>query len=184
MQIVAADILEQARGLSVGVCAAGFALGFLLWVFGWRLHRFWMVLFVTLGYGAIGFYDDYLKVSRGGIAGVSGRLRLLAEIAIAAIAAWLVTHLGAAGFSSSLTVPFFKNVIIPLGALFVLLGILVIAGAGNAVNLTDGLDGLAIVPVMIAAATFGLIAYLTGNANFSRYLQIHYVQGAGELADV
>jgi phospho-N-acetylmuramoyl-pentapeptide-transferase len=142
----------------------------------------WMVLFVTLGYGAIGFYDDYLKVSQGGIAGVSGRLRLLAEIAIAAIAAWLVTHLGAAGFSSSLTVPFFKNVIIPLGMLFVPLGILVIAGAGNAVNLTDGLDGLAIVPVMIAAATFGLIAYLTGNYNFSRYLQIHFVAGVGELA--
>jgi phospho-N-acetylmuramoyl-pentapeptide-transferase len=80
-------------------------------------------------------------------------------------------------------VPFFKNVILPLGAfLFVLLGIIVIAGAGNAVNLTDGLDGLAIVPVMIAAATFGLIAYLSGNANFARYLQIHYVQGAGELA--
>jgi len=71
---------------------------------------------------------------------------------------------------------------VPLGGLFVVLGVLVIAGAGNAVNLTDGLDGLAIVPVMIAASTFGLIAYLTGNANFARYLQIHYVQGAGELA--
>ena len=79
--------------------------------------------------------------------------------------------------------PFFKNVILPLGAfLFILLGIVVIAGAGNAVNLTDGLDGLAIVPVMIAAATFGLIAYLSGNAKFARYLQIHYVHGAGELA--
>jgi phospho-N-acetylmuramoyl-pentapeptide-transferase len=144
----------------------------------------WMVLFVTLGYGAIGFYDDYLKVSQSGIAGVSGRLRLLAEIAIAAIAAWLVMRLGTAGFSSSLTVPFFKNVIIPLGLFFVPLGILVIAGAGNAVNLTDGLDGLAIVPVMIAAATFGLIAYLTGNFNFSRYLQIHFVAGVGELAIV
>ena len=78
--------------------------------------------------------------------------------------------------------PFFKTVIIPLGVLFILLGIFVIVGAGNAVNLTDGLDGLAIVPVMIAAATFGLIAYLTGNARFATYLQIHYVQGAGELA--
>jgi phospho-N-acetylmuramoyl-pentapeptide-transferase len=106
----------------------------------------------------------------------------LAEVLVAALAAWAVMRMGSAGFSSSLTVPFFKNVVIPLGFFFVLLGVLVIAGAGNAVNLTDGLDGLAIVPVMIAAATFGLIAYLSGNANFARYLQIHYVQGAGELA--
>src|SRR5215831_8142025 len=133
----------------------------------------WIVLFVTLSYGAIGFYDDYLKVRRSESAGVSGRLRLAAEIAVAAIAAAAVMHMGTAPFSSSLTVPFFKNVVIPLGAGFILLGVLVIAGAGNAVNLTDGLDGLAIVPVMIAAATFGLIAYLTGHYNFSRYLQIH-----------
>ena len=136
---------------------------------------------MTLSYGAIGFYDDYLKVTKSSAGGVSGKLRLLAEIGVAAIAAWAVMRVGSAGFSSSLTVPFFKNVVVPLGALFVLLGVLVIAGAGNAVNLTDGLDGLAIVPVMIAAATFGLIAYLTGNANFARYLQIHYA-GAGELA--
>jgi len=142
----------------------------------------WVVLAVTLTYGAIGFYDDYLKVTNSKTAGVSGKLRLLAEIVIAGIAAWAVMRVGSAGFSSSLTVPFFKNVVVPLGALFILLGIFVIAGAGNAVNLTDGLDGLAIVPVMIAAAAFGLIAYLTGNANFARYLQIHYVQGAGELA--
>ncbi len=142
----------------------------------------WIVLFVTLSYGVIGFYDDYLKVTAGKTAGVSGKLRLLAEIAVAAIAAVLVMRAGTAGFSSSLTVPFFKNVVVPLGALFILLGVLVIAGAGNAVNLTDGLDGLAIVPVMIAAATFGLIAYLTGHYNFSRYLQIHFVPGVGELA--
>jgi phospho-N-acetylmuramoyl-pentapeptide-transferase len=142
----------------------------------------WIVLFVTLSYGAIGFYDDYLKVTKSSAGGVSGKLRLLAEIGVAAIAAWAVMRVGSTGFSSSLTVPFFKNVVVPLGGIFVLLGILVIAGAGNAVHLTDGLDGLAIVPVMIAAATFGLIAYLTGNANFARYLQIHYVQGAGELA--
>jgi phospho-N-acetylmuramoyl-pentapeptide-transferase len=89
---------------------------------------------------------------------------------------------GSPGFSSSLTVPYFKTMIIPLGALFILLGIFVIVGAGNAVNLTDGLDGLAIVPVMIAAATFGLIAYLIGNAKFAQYLQVHYVAGTGELA--
>src|SRR4029079_16484640 len=95
---------------------------------------------------------------------------------------WGVSRIGSPGFSTSLTVPFFKNVVLPLGIFFVLLGALVIAGAGNAVNLTDGLDGLAIVPVMIAAATFGLIAYLSGNANFARYLQIHHAPGTGELA--
>jgi phospho-N-acetylmuramoyl-pentapeptide-transferase len=142
----------------------------------------WIVLFVTLGYGAIGFYDDYLKVTAAGTAGVSGRMRLLAEVAVAGIATWAVMKVGSAGFSSSLTVPFFKNLVLPLGFFFVLLGIVVIAGAGNAVNLTDGLDGLAIVPVMIAAGAFIIIAYATGHANFSRYLQIHYVPGAGELA--
>ena len=90
--------------------------------------------------------------------------------------------LGPPEISQVLTVPFFKNVVIELGPFFVLVGIIVIAGAGNAVNLTDGLDGLAIVPVMIAAATFGLITYLIGNAKFAQYLQIHYVAGTGELA--
>jgi phospho-N-acetylmuramoyl-pentapeptide-transferase len=143
----------------------------------------WIVLFVTLSYGVIGFFDDYVKVTGGKSAGVSGKVRFLAEVVVAGLAAWMMMRLGTSDLSSSLTIPFFKNVILPLGAfLFILLGIIVIAGAGNAVNLTDGLDGLAIVPVMIAAATFGLIAYLSGNANFARYLQIHYVQGAGELA--
>ena len=160
---------------------SGVTVSTLMWA-NWASAYVWIVLFVTLSYGAIGCYDDYLKVSRSATGGVPGRLRFLAEIAVAALAAWLVMRIGSAGFSSSLTVPFFKNVTVPLGGLFIVLGILVIAGAGNAVNLTDGLDGLAIVPVMIAAATFGLIAYLSGNANFARYLQIHHVQGAGELA--
>ena len=160
---------------------SGVTVSTLLWA-NWANWYVWIVLFVTLSYGAVGFYDDYLKVTRSTAGGVSGKLRLAAEIGVAALAAWAVMSVGSAGFSSSLTVPFFKNVVLPLGGLFVLLGVLVIAGAGNAVNLTDGLDGLAIVPVMIAAATFGLIAYLTGNANFARYLQIHHVQGAGELA--
>jgi phospho-N-acetylmuramoyl-pentapeptide-transferase len=161
---------------------SGVTVSTLLWA-NWSNWYVWIVLFVTLSYGAIGFYDDYVKVRGGKSAGVSGKVRFLAEVMVAGAAAWMVMRLGTGELSSSLTVPFFKNVIIPLGAfLFVLLGIVVIAGAGNAVNLTDGLDGLAIVPVMIAAATFGLIAYLSGNANFARYLQIHYVQGAGELA--
>jgi phospho-N-acetylmuramoyl-pentapeptide-transferase len=160
---------------------SGVTVSTLMWA-NWANAYVWIVLLVTLSYGAIGCYDDYLKVTRSGTGGVPGRVRLTAEIAVGALAAWLVMRIGTPGFSSSLTVPFFKNVIVPLGALFVVLGTLVIAGAGNAVNLTDGLDGLAIVPVMIAAATFGLIAYLSGNANFARYLQIHHVQGAGELA--
>jgi phospho-N-acetylmuramoyl-pentapeptide-transferase len=160
---------------------SGITVSTLLWA-NWANWYVWIVLFVTLSYGAVGFYDDYLKVTRSTAGGVSGKVRLAAEIGVAALAAWAVMSVGSAGFSSSLTVPFFKNVVVPLGGLFVVLGVLVIAGAGNAVNLTDGLDGLAIVPVMIAASTFGLIAYLTGNANFARYLQIHYVQGAGELA--
>jgi phospho-N-acetylmuramoyl-pentapeptide-transferase len=160
---------------------SGVTVATLLWA-NWANWYVWIVLFVMVSYGAIGFYDDYLKVTKSTAGGVSGKLRLAAEIVVAGAAAWAVMRVGSAGFSSSLTVPFFKNVVLPLGGVFILLGILVIAGAGNAVNLTDGLDGLAIVPVMIAAATFGLIAYLTGNANFARYLQIHYVQGAGELA--
>ena len=176
-----------------------------LWIFGWtKLPRLvhlaciwivavavnasaffiivWIVLFVTLSFGAIGFYDDYLKISKSKTTGFAGRWRLLTEIIVAGIAAFAVMRIGTPGFSSSLAVPFFKNLVIPLGAFFILLGVFVVVGAGNAVNLTDGLDGLAIVPVMIAAATFGLIAYLTGNTRFATYLQIHYVQGAGELA--
>jgi phospho-N-acetylmuramoyl-pentapeptide-transferase len=142
----------------------------------------WIVLFVTLSFGAIGFYDDYLKVTKRATAGFSGRWRLAAEVGVAAIATLAVMRLGTPGFSSSLTIPFFKNVVLPLGVLFVLVGVLVIVGAGNAVNLTDGLDGLAIVPVIIAAATFGVFAYTTGHAVFARYLQIHNVPGVGELA--
>jgi len=160
---------------------SGVTVSTLLWA-NWANWYVWIVLFVTLSYGAIGFYDDYLKVSRTRTDGVSGKVRLLAEIVVAGIATWAIMSVGSTDLATKLTVPFFKNVVIPLGAVFVLVGVLVIAGAGNAVNLTDGLDGLAIVPVMIAAATFGLIAYLTGNANFARYLQIHNVQGAGELA--
>ena len=160
---------------------SGVTVSTLLWA-NWANWYVWIVLFVTLVVRRHRLLRRLPEGHQSKTAGVSGKLRLLAEIVVAGIAAWAVMRVGSAGFSSSLTVPFFKNVVIPLGAMFVLLGIFVIAGAGNAVNLTDGLDGLAIVPVMIAAATFGLIAYLTGNANFARYLQIHYVQGAGELA--
>ena len=142
----------------------------------------WIVLAVTLSYGLIGFYDDYLKVTKRTSSGFSGRLRLGLELLIAGLAAYAMSAAGGK-FGTALTIPFFKEVVIDLGpVLFVCLGVFVIAGAGNAVNLTDGLDGLAIVPVMIAASAFGVIAYLVGNRVFSDYLQIHHVAGTGELA--
>ncbi|MEL6622432.1 MAG: phospho-N-acetylmuramoyl-pentapeptide-transferase [Pseudomonadota bacterium] len=153
----------------------------LLWS-NWSNAYVWIVLMVMVAYGAIGFYDDYLKVTKQTAGGFSSRIRLLLEVLVAGVATYFIMILAAPGFGDALTVPFFKDVLLGLGPFFIVLGVLVIAGAGNAVNLTDGLDGLAIVPVMIAAATFGLIAYLSGRADFSNYLQIHYVPGAGELA--
>jgi len=144
----------------------------------------WIVLGVTLAFGLIGFYDDYLKVTKQSNAGFSGRTRLAAETLVAVIACMAFAYLGRGTVATSLVFPFFKEMVINIGWAFFLLGTLVIVGAGNAVNLTDGLDGLAIVPVMIAAASFGLISYLVGNALFSEYLQIHYVAGTGELSVV
>jgi phospho-N-acetylmuramoyl-pentapeptide-transferase len=142
----------------------------------------WIILAVTLSFGLVGFYDDYLKVTKQSHAGVSGRTRVLLEVLIAAAACFALSHLGRAPFATSLTFPFFKEAIIDLSWFFVMFGAFIIVGAGNAVNLTDGLDGLAIVPVMIASLSFGAIAYLAGNAVFADYLQIHYVAGTGELA--
>jgi phospho-N-acetylmuramoyl-pentapeptide-transferase len=130
----------------------------------------------------IGFYDDYLKITRQTHAGFAGRTRLIIEAVIAVAACTAFAQLGRGTIATSLVFPFFKELVFNLGWAFVLLGAFVIVAAGNAVNLTDGLDGLAIVPVMIAAATFGLISYLAGNAVFAEYLQIHYVAGTGELA--
>ncbi len=142
----------------------------------------WIVLGVTLSFGLIGFYDDYLKVTKQTHAGVSGRTRLAIEAAVAIIACIALASLGRPPTATSLVFPVVKEWVVNLGWFFVVLGGFVIVGAGNAVNLTDGLDGLAIVPVMIAAASFGLISYLAGNAVFAEYLQIHYVAGTGELA--
>jgi phospho-N-acetylmuramoyl-pentapeptide-transferase len=142
----------------------------------------WTVLAVTASYGAIGFYDDYLKVTKQSHLGFSGKARLALEIGIALVACSFIMQTGPAAISSGFALPFVKDWMIPLGLLFPLVGAFVVVGAGNAVNLTDGLDGLAIVPVMIAAATFGFISYLAGNAIFSNYLQIHHVPGAGELS--
>jgi phospho-N-acetylmuramoyl-pentapeptide-transferase len=142
----------------------------------------WIVLAVTLGFGFVGFYDDYLKVTKQSHSGFAGKIRLAIEAVIALAACYALVRLGRDQLSSALVIPFFKDVILNFGWLFVIFGAFIIVGAGNAVNLTDGLDGLAIVPVMIASASFGLIAYLVGNAVFSDYLQINYVAGTGELA--
>ena len=142
----------------------------------------WIVLGVTLSFGFVGFYDDYLKVKKQRSDGFSARTRLGIEAIIAMLAAIALVRLGQTQISMTLVFPFFKEVVLNLGWFFVFFAAFIMVGAGNAVNLTDGLDGLAIVPVMIAAASFGMIAYLSGNAVFADYLQIHYVAGTGELA--
>src|SRR5215469_13932724 len=142
----------------------------------------WVTLFATAGFGTIGFLDDYNKLLSRSHKGVAGRTRLLAEMLIAMIAAVAVIYITRAPLGTAFVVPFFKSVLIQLGWLFVPVAMFVVIGASNAVNLTDGLDGLAIVPAMIAAGCFMLIAYLVGNAVFSNYLQIQHVPGTGELA--
>ena len=142
----------------------------------------WIVLGVTLGFGFVGFYDDYLKVTKQTHSGFSGRTRLAIETIIAAAACFAIVSLGRPPLSTSIAFPIFKELTFNLGLFFVIFGAFIIVGAGNAVNLTDGLDGLAIGPVMIAAVSFGMIAYLTGSAIYSGYLQIHFVSGTGELA--
>ena len=142
----------------------------------------WIVLGVTLGFGCVGFYDDLLKVTKQTTTGFGGVLRLSVEAVIAIVACVALANLGRPQFATSLAFPLFKEMIINLGWFFILFGAFIIVGAGNAVNLTDGLDGLAIGPVMIASAAFVGISYLAGNAVFADYLQIHYVPGTGELA--
>ncbi len=142
----------------------------------------WIVLGVTAAYGAIGFYDDFLKVTKQSHKGFSGKARIAIEVVVALIACYFIMQTQPPSISSGFAMPFLKEAIIPLGILFPLVTAFVVVGAGNSVNLTDGLDGLAIVPVMIAAGTFGFISYLVGNAIFANYLQIHHIPGAGELA--
>ncbi len=142
----------------------------------------WAALGVTVGYGIIGFIDDYLKVTKRNHKGLSGKLKLSLQIIIALAAALWIMKLTRDPLSTSLAIPFFKDVLLDLGWFFIPFAAFVMVGASNAVNLTDGLDGLAIGPVLIAAAVFGMIAYLIGNSVFSNYLQVHYVPGAGELS--
>jgi phospho-N-acetylmuramoyl-pentapeptide-transferase len=159
----------------------GIVVSTLLWADLLNLYV-WAVLFVMLGFGAIGFYDDFLKVTKTSSKGFPGRLRLLCELLIAGVAVYAFMRIGDPTLAGKMALPFFKDVLIPFGLAFIIVGAIVIVGAGNAVNLTDGLDGLAIVPVMIAAGTYGVIVYLVGNAVFADYLQIHFVKHSGELA--
>lgn len=142
----------------------------------------WSVIGVTVGFGFIGFLDDFLKVSKRNTKGLSGKLKLLMQVAISGVAMFAILSGLPDGLQSTLAVPFLKDLLLDLGWVFVAFAIFVMVGSSNAVNLTDGLDGLAIVPVMIAAGVFGFIAYLAGNTIFSNYLQLHYVPGAGELS--
>ncbi len=141
----------------------------------------WIVLFVTAGYGAIGFADDYAKVSRNNSKGVPGRVRMGLGLALAFIASVWAMWLHPADLTGQLALPVFKDVLIDLGLFFVPFAMLVIVGSANAVNLTDGLDGLAVMPVMIAAGTLGVIAYTVGRVDFTNYLGVHHVPGTGEI---
>jgi phospho-N-acetylmuramoyl-pentapeptide-transferase len=159
----------------------------------------WVILFVTVGFGLVGFLDDYKKLTSRSHLGLSGKLRLAIQmiIALAAVVVIInhdqilallcqcapnIEHAPVPMSPTELAIPFFKDFVLQLGWFFVAFAVFVIVGASNAVNLTDGLDGLATVPVMIVAMCFGIIAYLVGNLKFADYLQIHHVVGAGELA--
>ncbi|PZQ21729.1 MAG: phospho-N-acetylmuramoyl-pentapeptide-transferase [Sphingopyxis macrogoltabida] len=142
-------------------------------------NRFvWACLFVTAGFALVGFLDDLDKVTKSSHRGIPGRVRLLVEFAIAGVAVLLIVS----RTGTELYLPFFNDVYIPLGPFFYVFAMVLIVGFGNAVNLTDGLDGLATFPVMIAALTFLVIVYLSGNVKFAEYLGIPHVPGAGELA--
>jgi phospho-N-acetylmuramoyl-pentapeptide-transferase len=159
----------------------GIVVSALLWA-NLRNGYVWTVLLVTLGFGAVGFYDDYLKVTKQSHAGVSGLTRLGIEAAIALIACFILASIARQPLGTTVSFPFFKDLSVDLGWFFLVFGMFIVVGAGNAVNLTDGLDGLAIGPVMTTGLTFAAFAYLSGNAVLADYLQITYVAGTGELA--
>jgi phospho-N-acetylmuramoyl-pentapeptide-transferase len=182
-------VIEKAGTPTMGgfMILAGLFVGTLLWADLENLYV-WVVMFVTAGFGILGFMDDYAKVTKQTTAGVSSRMKLLIQFVISAVAVLLLMSLGRyppgepAHLATSVAFPVFKNLLVNLGWFYIAFGAITIAGFSNAVNLTDGLDGLAIVPVMIASAAFGVIAYVVGNFVYAQYLQVHFVPGVGELA--
>jgi phospho-N-acetylmuramoyl-pentapeptide-transferase len=141
----------------------------------------WIVLLVTLAFGLIGFADDFAKVTKQNTRGVSSRMRMLMGLLIAALATYAAARFQPPGLANELALPVLKNALYNLGWFFIPFGMLVIVGSANAVNLTDGLDGLAIMPVLIAGGTLGIISYVVGHFTFSDYLGVHFVPGTGEL---
>ena len=145
-------------------------------------HYIWIILLVTTGFGLIGFADDFLKIRSGQASGgLSGRLRLLLGFSLALVASIWVAGVHPQELSGQLAFPVFKDALLSLGYLFFPFAMIVIVGAANAVNLTDGLDGLAIVPAMVAGSALGIIAYAVGRVDFTEYLDVHYVPGTGEI---
>lgn len=176
-------ILKKAGTPTMGgfLILLGLLISTLLWA-DLKNQYIWAVLGITTGFGIVGFIDDFLKIRRRTSRGMPAKVKFLAQVVIAAVGAYAITEVTRTPLATSLAVPFLKDVLLNFGWFFLPFATLVIVGTSNAVNLTDGLDGLAIVPVMIATACFALIAYLVGNAVFAGYLQIHGVPGAGELA--
>ena len=181
-------VVEKAGTPTMGgvMILAGLLVGTLLWSDLSNVYV-WAVILVTAGYGVLGFTDDYAKVTKQSTAGVSGKIRLVMEAAIAVAAVALMVVFGTSPpetpeLATSVAFPVFKQLLMPLGWFYLAFGAFIIVGAANAVNFTDGLDGLATVPVMIAAAAFGFIAYLVGNYVFAQYLKLHFVPGVGEIA--
>jgi phospho-N-acetylmuramoyl-pentapeptide-transferase len=160
-------------GLMILTCVT---VAMLLWM-DFSNRYLWACLFITVGFGLIGFLDDYDKVTKRSHKGVSGKARLLAEFVVAGIGCWVITY----GAGTELYIPFYRGPVVDLGPFYILFAAFIVVGAGNAVNLTDGLDGLATMPVIIASLAFLVIAYLVGNAVFARYLGVPHVLGAGDL---
>jgi phospho-N-acetylmuramoyl-pentapeptide-transferase len=159
----------------------GLSAGTLLWA-DLKNPYIWACLLVTTGFGFIGFLDDYAKITRSSSAGVSGRVKLILEIVISLGAVLIIMNAAGEEYGSKLAFPFLKDVMVDLGWFMIPFTIFVLVGASNSVNLTDGLDGLAIVPVIIASGTFAVIAYVVGNVVYTDYLNLTYIQGTGELA--
>ena len=163
-----------------GLILFAFIVSTLLWV-PMKNAYLWPVLLIISVFGLIGAYDDWLKLKKRTSSGLNGRAKLMLQVITALFAALIFVQLSPDSLRYTISVPFFKDALIYLGVFYIPFAIFVVVGASNAVNLTDGLDGLAIVPVMIVASCLALIAYLSGNINFADYLQIPYVPGTGNL---